>query len=140
MIERAGLSFTDVMAMPDVGTKLVLDFFFLKWIRISCGPARAATALPCARWAYGWTLTVWDRERRFWSPWWRMQRTRPRTLPGKCGKNFWQTGGICAMLEQMRRGERRGRGGKKCVAINYIGPFTLASQMMGVIPLYVSAV
>ena len=130
MARRAGLSFEDIFNLPDFGTDLVLDTFHniesdIVWVCAACYSLalRALGAdVDFSRIGEGPEVLspmIADPKEIL-----RFDADRIRTM-------YLADPGIRSMLEQARRVSNK-MSGDHCIAINYVGPFTVAAQLLGV--------
>lgn len=130
MVNHNRISFADILKMPDYGTQLVLETFKMidsdiVWVCQGCyslGLRAMGAKVDFSRIGEG--VEVLDPLIKDPNE---IQRYDLDEILGKMQADP----GIQAMLEQTGR-VAAAVGKEKCVAINYIGPFTLASQMIGV--------
>ncbi len=130
MARRAGVSFENIFDMPDFGTELVADTFQdiksdIVWVCAACYSLglRALGAKV--------DFTQVGEGPEVIEP----LISQPEDIlnfdANQIKKKFLDDPGMQAMLEQTRRISRM-MSAERCVAINYVGPFTIASQILGV--------
>lgn len=130
MVDHYNISFADILNMPDCGTGLVLDYFKMidsdiVWVCQGCyslGLRALGAKVDFSRIGQGVEVL---------EPLIKNPEEVISLEPDEITLKLKEDAGILAMLEQTRR-VAAAVGDKKCIAINYIGPFTLASQMIGV--------
>ena len=130
MVNHNHISFADILKMPDYGSRLVLDTFEtirsdIVWVcqgLYNLGLRAMGAKVDCSKIGEGVEVL---------EPLIKDPNEIQKFDPDEIHKKMKADPGIQAMLEQTRR-VSAAVGEEKCVAINYIGPFTLASQMMGV--------
>lgn len=130
MARRAGLSFDEIFDLPDHGTGLVLDTFRdiqsdIVWVCAACyslGLRALGAKVDFSRVGEGPEVLeplIDDPEE--------ILKFNAEDIK----KRFLADSGIRSMLEQTRR-VSKALSGEKCIAINYVGPFTVASQLLGI--------